>query len=93
MEVSLDRLASDMVDEPDGRASYANGVLVPPKPGATADPKPAAANDGTVITVRRKRIERAEHRADVRPKTCSTTCRYANGPSNPPRMSTTGCWT
>ena len=33
------------------RAQYADGVLVPPKPGVTADPKAAAANDGTVITV------------------------------------------
>jgi hypothetical protein len=34
------------------RACYADGVLVPAKPGATEDPKPAAANDGTVISVR-----------------------------------------
>lgn len=33
------------------RAHYMDGELVPPKPGAGADPKPAAANDGTVISV------------------------------------------
>ena len=37
--------------ETDYRAQYADGVLVSPKPGVSADPKPAAANDGTVITV------------------------------------------
>ncbi|PVG01895.1 DNA mismatch repair protein MutL [Serendipita vermifera] len=33
------------------RACYADGVLVPPKPGLTADPKPCAGNDGTLLTV------------------------------------------
>jgi len=32
------------------KAQYADGELVAPKPGTTADPKPAAANDGTVIS-------------------------------------------
>ncbi|OWT39120.1 DNA mismatch repair protein MLH1 [Cryptococcus neoformans Bt1] len=32
------------------KAHYQDGSLVPAKPGGTADPKPAAANDGTVIT-------------------------------------------
>ncbi|KIM34509.1 hypothetical protein M408DRAFT_13970 [Serendipita vermifera MAFF 305830] len=33
------------------RACYADGVLTPPKPGQTADPKPCAGNDGTLLTV------------------------------------------
>jgi len=33
------------------RAYYADGVLAPPKPGLSADPKPCAGNDGTTITV------------------------------------------
>ncbi|KDQ10268.1 hypothetical protein BOTBODRAFT_36380 [Botryobasidium botryosum FD-172 SS1] len=33
------------------KAHFADGVLAPPKPGATADPKPCAGNDGTIITV------------------------------------------
>ena len=33
------------------RACYADGCLVPPKPGTTADPKPSAGNDGTTIIV------------------------------------------
>ncbi|RKO85788.1 DNA mismatch repair protein [Blyttiomyces helicus] len=32
-------------------ASYSDGHLVPPKPGASADPKPCAGNKGTQITV------------------------------------------
>ncbi|WWD18950.1 hypothetical protein CI109_103406 [Kwoniella shandongensis] len=32
------------------KANYQDGVLIPAKPGAGAEPKPAAANDGTVIT-------------------------------------------
>lgn len=34
------------------RAAYSDGVLVPAKAGQTADPKPSAGNDGTIITVR-----------------------------------------
>jgi hypothetical protein len=34
-----------------GRAHYQDGELVPYKPGAGIDPKPAAANDGTIINV------------------------------------------
>lgn len=34
-------------------AHYADGQLVPPKPGMSEEPRPAAANDGTVISVRR----------------------------------------
>ena len=33
------------------RANYADGKLVPPKPGAAVDPKPVAGNVGTTITV------------------------------------------
>jgi len=33
------------------RAHYQDGALVPHKPGAGIDPKPAAANDGTIINV------------------------------------------
>ena len=33
------------------RAHYQDGELVPHKPGAGIDPKPAAANDGTIINV------------------------------------------
>ena len=36
----------------DDRAHYQDGDLVPYKPGAGIDPKPAAANDGTIINVR-----------------------------------------
>ena len=36
----------------DDRAHYQDGELVPYKPGAGIDPKPAAANDGTIINVR-----------------------------------------
>lgn len=36
----------------DGRAHYQDGELVPYKPGLGIDPKPAAANDGTIINVR-----------------------------------------
>ncbi|WVO22922.1 uncharacterized protein IAS62_004265 [Cryptococcus decagattii] len=32
------------------KAHYQDGSLIPAKPGGTSDPKPAAANDGTVIT-------------------------------------------
>lgn len=32
------------------RALYSDGHLVPPKPGASADPKPCAGNNGTQIT-------------------------------------------
>ncbi|WFD36442.1 DNA mismatch repair protein Mlh1 [Malassezia cuniculi] len=32
------------------RAMYANGVLVPPKPGQSADPQPTAGTNGTTIT-------------------------------------------
>ncbi|KAI9263311.1 putative DNA mismatch repair protein MlH1 [Phascolomyces articulosus] len=32
------------------RASYSDGKLAPPRPGASADPKPCAGNDGTQIT-------------------------------------------
>lgn len=34
-----------------GRASYADGHLIPVKPGSTADPKPVAGKKGTQITV------------------------------------------
>ncbi|KAG8832709.1 DNA mismatch repair protein [Serendipita sp. 399] len=33
------------------RACYNDGVLSPPKPGQTAEPKPCAGNDGTQLTV------------------------------------------
>ncbi|KAK3810771.1 MAG: DNA mismatch repair protein Mlh1 [Benniella sp.] len=33
------------------KASYSDGVLSPPKPGAPAEPKPCAGNNGTQITV------------------------------------------
>ncbi|EIN08836.1 DNA mismatch repair protein MutL [Punctularia strigosozonata HHB-11173 SS5] len=33
------------------KAYYSDGVLVPPKPNLTPDPKPCAGTDGTVITV------------------------------------------
>lgn len=33
------------------RAHYSNGELVPSKVGAGAEPRPAAANDGTIISV------------------------------------------
>jgi DNA mismatch repair protein MLH1 len=33
------------------RAHYADGHLVPAKPGQTPEPKPCAGNDGTLITV------------------------------------------
>lgn len=33
------------------RAHYFDGVLHPPKPGTSADPKPCAGNDGTTITI------------------------------------------
>ena len=29
-----------------------DGVLAPPKPGQSAEPKPCAGNEGTLITVR-----------------------------------------
>lgn len=34
-----------------GRAHYSEGILVPGKPGTTADPKPTAGKVGTQITV------------------------------------------
>ena len=34
------------------RARYADGKLLPPKPGAEAKPQPCAGTDGTTITVR-----------------------------------------
>nr|KAJ3423002.1 DNA mismatch repair protein [Polyrhizophydium stewartii] len=37
---------------PDSPATYSDGKLVPPKAGASADPKPCAGNAGTTITVR-----------------------------------------
>ncbi|KAH7882438.1 histidine kinase-like ATPase [Phlebopus sp. FC_14] len=33
------------------KAFYSDGVLVPPKPGQTPDPKPCAGNDGTIISI------------------------------------------
>ncbi|KAJ3127325.1 DNA mismatch repair protein [Nowakowskiella sp. JEL0407] len=33
------------------KAHYADGKLIPPRPGASADPKPCAGNNGTQITV------------------------------------------
>ncbi|KIJ39060.1 hypothetical protein M422DRAFT_210572 [Sphaerobolus stellatus SS14] len=33
------------------KAHYADGVLAPPKPGLSVDPKPCAGNDGTTIIV------------------------------------------
>jgi hypothetical protein len=33
------------------RAHYSEGILVPGKPGTTADPKPTAGKIGTQITV------------------------------------------
>ncbi|RXW17653.1 hypothetical protein EST38_g8206 [Candolleomyces aberdarensis] len=33
------------------KATYSDGMLVPAKPGQTADPKPSAGNDGTIITI------------------------------------------
>ncbi|KAG8792592.1 DNA mismatch repair protein [Serendipita sp. 398] len=33
------------------RACYNDGVLSPPKPGQTSEPKPCAGNDGTLLTV------------------------------------------
>jgi DNA mismatch repair protein MLH1 len=33
------------------RASYSDGALVDPKTGKAAEPRPAAGNDGTTITV------------------------------------------
>lgn len=33
------------------RACYSDGVLAPPKPGLSVDPKPCAGNDGTLLTV------------------------------------------
>lgn len=37
--------------DPAFRACYSDGILVEPKPGQNADPKPCAGNDGTTITV------------------------------------------
>ena len=34
------------------RASYSEGVLIPVKAGASAEPKPTAGNDGATIMVR-----------------------------------------
>jgi len=45
-------LSSWSEDGTDDRAHYQDGELVPYKPGAGTDPKPAAANDGTIINVR-----------------------------------------
>lgn len=33
------------------RAAYSDGVVVPLRPGAAAEPKPCAGNQGTLITV------------------------------------------
>jgi DNA mismatch repair protein MLH1 len=33
------------------RAQYKDGQLAPPKPGASAEPRPTAGTDGTLITV------------------------------------------
>jgi hypothetical protein len=46
-------LSSWSEDGTDDRAHYQDGELVPYKPGAGIDPKPAAANDGTIINVGR----------------------------------------
>ena len=50
--VSSAGLFSWSEDGADVRAHYQDGDLVPYKPGAGIDPKPAAANDGTIINVR-----------------------------------------
>lgn len=36
---------------PDDRACYEDGKLVPANAGQTAEPKPCAGNDGTIVTV------------------------------------------
>jgi hypothetical protein len=51
-ESSPDGLSSWSEDGANDRAHYQDGELVPYKPGAGIDPKPAAANDGTIINVR-----------------------------------------
>ena len=56
MEVSQARTGNYACRESrnaDDRAHYQDGELVPYKPGAGIDPKPAAANDGTIINVGR----------------------------------------
>jgi hypothetical protein len=56
MEVSRARMGNYACRESrnaDDRAHYQDGELVPYKPGAGIDPKPAAANDGTIINVGR----------------------------------------
>ena len=52
MEVGFPPICWLCVDAEQCRAHYADGELVPAKPGTTADARPAAANDGTVINVR-----------------------------------------
>ena len=49
--VSMGSELVDTDDEYEYRASYHEGRLVPSKPGASADPKPSAGNDGTTIIV------------------------------------------
>jgi hypothetical protein len=52
VEVFLSNFCSALVIDLGLRACYRDGVLYPPKPGQTADPKPCAGNDGTLLTVR-----------------------------------------
>ena len=40
-----------LITDPHDRACYEDGKLVPAKAGQTAEPKPCAGNDGTIITV------------------------------------------
>ena len=47
------------------RAVYANGKLVPAKPGQDAEPKPTAGRGGTQITVKPPGIGSMVRKADV----------------------------
>jgi DNA mismatch repair protein MLH1 len=93
--VSLSRILSK--GELKGRAHYKDGELIPSKPGISPDPKPAAANDGTIISV--SYVFRGIYwppagslAYSYRPRTYSTTCPSGRGRSNPRQTNTTESW-
>jgi hypothetical protein len=80
-------------DEPAlmGRANYANGVLVAAKAGSSPDPKPAAANDGTIISVSHHSVIRNASRSleASQPRSRAEVGRAADTTSRPKTFSST----
>jgi hypothetical protein len=75
------------------RAHYQDGELVPYKPGAGIDPKPAAANDGTIINASPPLIAISDiDLTKNRQKIYFTICHYVNELLNPLRTNIIVYW-